>query len=215
MSGVRWAVDLGAENGGYYGTLPKYKYYRWRAEGHNTVIIQPSLDHNHDPFKVGKLKSMDHDDKCSYAIYDFTDKLAYKGATMWKRGYKINKVTGGCIVQDELKAKKMVEYYWNMHTLADIELINDGKSAILTQDGKKIQLNLISDKHLCFEARKAEPLPTSPQRTDPAESDNSKFKKLVVHAEGVKEINMAVEFISMDYVSSLKYTPLDMWNSEN
>ena len=49
-AGVRWATDLGADNynlPGYFSSLPGYStgprwnYYRLRAEGHNTLVINP------------------------------------------------------------------------------------------------------------------------------------------------------------------------------
>lgn len=221
MNGIRWAVDLGSEQGAYTGSLARIKYYRFRAEGHNTVLIQPSLDHNHNPFATGKLEKTEANDYSSYAIYDLTDKLRYKGCTSWRRGYKVDKETGNAMVQDELKASKYVEYYWNMHTEADITLSSDGRSAVLSDDINNIQILVTlhsDDKSLKFEKSEAVPLETSPQRTDSAESDNSSFRKLVVHKENVKQVNMAVEFTTLygeipAYITGFKN--LDNWKLEN
>ena len=57
-AGVRWAMDLGADDynlPGYFSSLPGYsagprwKYYRLRAEGHNTLVINPGGTPDQDP----------------------------------------------------------------------------------------------------------------------------------------------------------------------
>lgn len=211
LNGTRWVCDLGKEQATYTGSLERIKYYSFRAEGHNTVIIQPSVDHNHNPFAVGKLEKLEANDNMSYAIYDYTDKLAYKGCSSWKRGYKLDKEQGNVIIQDELTALKGVEYYWFMHTEADIELLPDKRSAIFTRDNKKVLVTLKSpDKSLKFEISEAIGLETSPPRIDPEENDNSKFKKLVVHAEDITKVDMSVELSPLygsepSYISEYNY----------
>ncbi len=54
--GVRWALDLGADDynlPGYWsrgGNGKRWTYYRMRAEGHNTLVLNPGMGPDQDPF---------------------------------------------------------------------------------------------------------------------------------------------------------------------
>ncbi len=214
MSGTRWAMDLGSEWLSYQGGVPRNQLYRFRAEEHNTVIAEPGAASDHNPFYTGKQERMDSNDVSSLAIYDFTDLLAYKGVDSWKRGIWLDKEKGSFMIQDELSAKRGVEYYWFMHTEADIKISEDGRSAVLTKDNKQISANLISDDDsLKFSVMEAAPLPTSPNPD--GQEDNSKVKKLTVHSDDIENVNMAVEFAPIygdtENAGRTELVSLDSW----
>ena len=215
MLGERWAEDLGAEQGSYGTTgTPRIHYYRCRAEGHNTVIVAPGAGFDHNPYACGKEVQHGENESSSYVIYDFTEELAFKGVTDWKRGILMDYDTKRVLVQDEMSMSKKTEYYWFMHTKADIEVSEDGRSAVLTQNNKQVLARLISsDKNLSFSVMDAAPLPTSPNPSH--QQVNEGVRKLTVHAEAVDRVNMSVELIPLygaETVSAeTSYTPLAKW----
>ena len=70
----------------------------------------------------------------------------------------------------------------------------DGKEAKIHKDGKTLKIVLRCDnKDAKFIKMEANPLPTSPQRVDEAESINTDFTKLCVHLEDVKDVKISIE----------------------
>ncbi len=81
--GQRWAADLGADNYGLPGYWDKdtggirWKVYRIRAEGHNTLVINPGSTHeDQHPTVKGKMIEFSSAGHHPFAIADLTD--AYK-----------------------------------------------------------------------------------------------------------------------------------------
>src|SRR6185436_3671178 len=76
--GVRWAVDLGADNynlPGYFGEQ-RWNYYRLRAEGQNTLVINPGAGPDQDSSAASRIVRFEMSDERSFAIADLTP--AYK-----------------------------------------------------------------------------------------------------------------------------------------
>ncbi len=196
MLGTRWALDLGSEWQTYVDLeTPRYKYYRYRAEGHNTVIINPdSSDYDHDATEYGSLKSYQTSDDSASVVYDFTPKLASKGADSWLRAMSVDRISGEVTVSDNLTSSEPMEYYWFMHTEADISISPDGKIATLTKDGKQIEARLVSDDaSLVFTQMSAEPLESSPAYGI-TQTENTGVTKLAVHGINVTAVDMEVVF---------------------
>lgn len=218
MLGKRWGLDLGSESGTYGSSgTPIYEYYRARAEGSNTVIIQPGYGADHDHKARAQQEKFETNVFSSYVIYDLTQQLEYKGAKSWRRGMKLDKMDNTVVIEDELSTSKSSEYYWFMHTEADIKVSDDGRSAVLSRDNRKIMAKLISnDKKLKFEVMDAVPLKTSP---NPSHQDkNDGVTKLTVHALDVTDVKMAVKFIPL-YGKEIdktdeEYINLDNWKLE-
>ena len=215
MLGKRWALDLGAEWQTYVDlSTPKHHYYRARAEGHNTVIIEPGEGRDHDPGAFGRQQQFASNHLSAFTVYDFTGELAYKGASSWRRGAFLDRETGAVLIQDELLAEKEIEYYWFMHTEAAITLSEDGKTAILTQGDRQIAARLISeDDSLTFSVMEAAPLATSPHPD--TQSDNSGVQKLAVYKTGTSAVYMAVQLVPMadgaPVCEAKAYTALADW----
>ena len=67
--------------------------------------------------------------------YDKSD-----GTTVAKsiiRGAKVDKVNGVVTIRDEIELVSSGDIYWFMHTDATIDIMPDGKTAVLSKDGKK------------------------------------------------------------------------------
>lgn len=215
MLGTRWALDLGAEHGTYVNlSVPRNHYYRFRAEGHNTVILNPDGGYEYDFTKArGIEKKFLQKEGFSLIVFDFTNLLASKGAEKWHRGARLNRKTGSVTIQDELEMKVESEFYWFMHTEAEIALSDDRQTAVLTKGDQQIEAHLISpDISLSFEVMAAVPLAMSP---NPKQEENTGVQKLTVHKCESTAINMAVEFVPRVQgnmiACSKDYTPLTGW----
>ncbi len=132
--GVQWTADLSLNSynsPGYFNyNGPRWTYYRKRAEGQNTLVINPGID-------GGQVKATSIFEKFSdvpnnsFSVLNMT--TAYLDAKSVKRGVKFdNKVV---LMQDEIETQKPVDIYWFMHTKAKITIEDNGKTARFQQDG--------------------------------------------------------------------------------
>lgn len=185
LMGVRWAYELGSDNytDAYLYEDGKWVFYRNRAEGQNALVINPdgSIDQNvNADCKIGDYKVNDNG---AYVTMDITDAYKDKGVDSVKRGFAMLNNYGALLVQDEIMSSLPVEAYTFMHTKAEIEVSEDGKSAILTQDGQKLRARILSPSEGVFIDMPADPLPSSPN--PPEAYPRNGFRKLAVHVENV------------------------------
>ena len=212
--GRRWAVDLGGDNynlPGYFGGK-RYDYYRLRAEGHNTLVIDPATGPDQDPQAACKIFRFASKPERAMALADLTAaypkraKRAQRGVALVDRRY--------VVVQDEIEAAKAakLDVWWFMHTPATVRLEDDGRKAVLALDGKKLEARILSPAAARFEVRPAEPLPTSPNPD--GQKSNAGIRKLAIHLPGVKSLRLAVVFVPRDgqgEVAPPEVRPLAEW----
>jgi hypothetical protein len=226
--GVRWGVDLGADNynlPGYFGKS-RWTYYRMRAEGHNTLVINPGTEPDQDPAAAAKITTFR---ERGVAIADLTP--AYKqharkvqrgiacqiGATNGKTSYDeslIAPVKQHILVQDEIETKAPADLWWFLHTPAEIQITENGTEAVLTRDKARLVARILSPANARFTRMAAEPLPTSPRPEK--QNNNSGVQKLAIHFENIENLTIAVSFSPVSenrapLNSSLKVTPLSQW----
>ncbi|MGZ8920852.1 MAG: heparinase II/III domain-containing protein, partial [Limisphaerales bacterium] len=120
-NGVRWAVDLGADNynlPGYFGKN-RWNYYRMRAEGHNTLVINPGVEPDQNPSAAPRITKFESSSAETIAIADLTAAYAHAASEV-KRGLSFS--ADRVLVQDEVQAREPAEVWWFMHTPAEIRL---------------------------------------------------------------------------------------------
>lgn len=224
-------------------------YYRSKGEGHNTVIANRQVTNvqktssakSYDMKRNGTSKFIktEFSDISSYALLDMTDTNdIYESAI---RGVKLDKLSNIIEIQDDFKAKTATDFLWSMHTYANIEISEDGKSAILTQNNQKIKATIINDCEYKFESLPAafdETYGTSVK--PPFETPNvvygdddpfyilhgkacdvlSDARKLAVRTEkgkDVKNFKLAVTF--QPYIEGntplVEYEPFKMWENKD
>ncbi len=212
--GYRWAVDLGADNynlPGYFGRQ-RWSYYRLRAEGHNTLVINPSQEPDQDPSAVAKIVRFVSSPDKSFAIANLT--TAYvRHAEKVLRGVMLDRKRRFVLVQDELALKQPGEIWWFMHTPAEVELSDDGRVATLTQGDAQLRAVLLSPENTRFSVMDARPLPTSP---DPAgQNPNKGVRKLAVNLREVKSARVSVALLPLRKGEEPRElpspSPLDSW----
>ncbi|MEI8290088.1 MAG: PA14 domain-containing protein [Verrucomicrobiota bacterium] len=219
--GYRWACDPGADNYlANYGS-PIDIYYRERAEGHNTLVINP--DANRDQ-NVGAMPPIllyashpDGDD--SYAVADLTS--AYDIAKVW-RGIKIFHNRSWFLVQDEIQASPAApatNVWWFMHFTTNLNVViqPNGQSVMMTQGSRRLWLTNLTGVG-AFAISNAVPLATSP---NPAgQSTNSNFQKLAINLANVTNTTLAILMVPLTTGQSAPTTnlpavvPLSIWASQ-
>lgn len=198
--GVRWAVDLGAGNynaPGYWEmgvSGGRWKYYRKRAEGHNTFVINPGNYPDQNVFARAKIEKFETNSNqtAALSIIDLSETYN-KDAFSAKRGLFLANNKTELLVQDEVRNRKPSDYWWFMHTDSAIEISADRKSAVLGNQGKRLYVQLLSEEGR-FSVMDAVPLPTSPVAD---QQPNSGIRKLVVHIENALDVNLAVRMVPL------------------
>lgn len=215
--GVRWAVDLGADNynlPGYFGAQ-RWAYYRLRAEGHNTLVINPGHGPDQEPSASASLVRYGSDSDAAFAIADLS--AAYsKHAKTVRRGIALIG-RKSVVVQDEIKGSNATNIWWFMHTPANIEIKQDGKSAVLSSGSQRLVVRMLAGPPTArFEVLRAGPLSTSPNPS--GQASNEQVRKLSVHIEGHPEATISIAIgLAEDGearpVREPSFLPLDSWGS--
>jgi hypothetical protein len=189
-AGVRWAMDLGADDynlPGYFGGQ-RWNYYRLRAEGQNTLVINPGQGPDQDPKANTRITRFASTPKRTFAIADLTPAYAKSASRVW-RGIELldrEKV----VVQDEIQAGKPIELWWFMHTPASVNIEDNGRTATLQQVGAQLHAEILSPSGASFQIMDAEPLPASPHPEKQAR--NERIRKLAIHLTDISNTRLAV-----------------------
>lgn len=150
--GVRWAYDLGYEDSSgeklsdFQGGT-RWKYYMHRAEGHNTLTINPTSGADQNPHGMAKLLSYSEEGKV--AEFDLTE-LYGEHITDAKRKVELDTQARQVIITDDISPTGKADIKWNMHTKQTIELINGGKEAKLSNGNKVLKAKIISPADAVF-----------------------------------------------------------------
>ena len=211
--GQRWAVELGADDynmAGYFGSQ-RWTYYRMRAEGHNTLVINPGKDPDQDPKAAAKILRFGSSPQNSFAIADLT--AAYtKDAVQARRGIAMLD-RRQILVQDEIETRKPSEVWWFLHTPAKVTLSADGHTATLALGGETLRVQIMAPAYGKFTVLDATPLPGLP---NPAvQNKNRGIRKLALRLDGVAKERIAVLLQPGTAAATApKLTALSDWRTE-
>jgi hypothetical protein len=188
--GARWAVDLGADDynlPGYFGKQ-RWTYYRLRAEGHNTLLLNPGDAPDQEPSAAARMLRFESKPERAFAIADLTPAYA-KHARSVQRGLALLD-RRAVLVQDEVQADKPADFWWFLHTPAKVTVNPGGARALLAQGNARLEARLLSPVGAKFEVLDAVPLPSSPQ--PPKQAQNRNVRKLAVHLPAQTDLRLAV-----------------------
>ncbi len=195
--GVRWALDLGADDynlPGYWSRGrhgSRWNYYRMRAEGHNTLVLNGGKGPDQDPLARARVVKFESKPLSAKAVLDLS--RAYRGgAASVKRGFFFSRKPGWVLVQDEVKPLKGkgLDLRWFMHTRAEIRVGRDGATAVLSRKGRRLEARLLEPRGAKFQVLPAEPLPSSPHPK--GQRKNGGVRRLSVHLGSRKFLRLAV-----------------------
>jgi hypothetical protein len=208
--GVRWFVDLGADNynlPGYFGGQ-RWNYYRMRAEGHNTIVLNPTNQPDQNPKAASKIVLFESQPHRAFAIADLTAAYALNAREV-RRGVALLD-REQVLIEDEVILEKPNDVWWFAHTSAQVKLGANGRTATLTQNGKSLVAQILFPPKATFQVLDAAPLPSSP---DPEkQNENSGVRKLAIRLENTAEVQIAVLFRTRPADSAVvKVTALKDW----
>ncbi|MDR1190921.1 MAG: heparinase II/III family protein [Verrucomicrobiales bacterium] len=215
--GHRWAEDLGRDDynlPGYFGR-ERWNYYRLRAEGHNTLVINPTAAADQDPQAVAKIIRFETTSGKTLAIADLTAAYARHGARSVTRGVVLHD-DKRVLVQDKIVLDQPGEIWWFMHTRAKVELTADGDGAILSfADGSKLNMWVGRQSAKSpLTVMDAWPLPASPQPAK--QGENKGVTKLALHWQDTAEVTVSVWFYAFNGQTApgiflVEEKPLEQW----
>lgn len=212
--GARWALDLGADNynlPGYFGGQ-RWQYYRLRAEGHNTLLLNPGAGPDQNPAAASRIIRFDSQPAKAVAIADLTAAYEPHARKVW-RGLTLRD-RNQVVVQDEIQCPHPAELWWFLHTPAAVKIEDDARTAVLQQIGAQLRAEILSPAGATFELRDAQPLPSSPHPD--RQASNEGVRKLAIHLAGITDCRLAVRLVPIPGADSRtveppKITPLSEW----
>ncbi len=214
--GVRWAIDLGKDS----YSLPDYwasndnrwRVYRTRAEGHNTIIINPDdtgIDMNLQA--TAKITEQKSSPGGAITVVDMTEALS-DNATAAKRGFYLTDNRKSLVVRDEITLKQPTDkLYWAMHTKADSAQI-DGSRVIISSGGKQLLVEFESNSDFEISFTQAKAMDGTP--TVEGENQNVGINKLMLKVTGSGNVNITAKLTPLDADASAisEYNiPIDQW----
>jgi autotransporter-associated beta strand protein len=193
-NGQRWAVELGADDyalPGYFSEPQRWTYYRMRAEGQNTLVINPGagVDQILRARAPVVLFATEPNPERSAVVMNLTP--AYAGATRVHRGFQLLNRRRHVLIQDEINYAAPAAVWWFMHFGADkaVAIEPDGTSATLSRGSDRLWLKILSGGGT-FQVRDAAPLPSSPSPA--GQNANTTFRKLAIHLPAVTQATLLV-----------------------
>ena len=189
-NGERFFTDLGNEN---YELENRQYSYRIRAEGHNTLVINPSQELDQQEGAECLITGFSGGNE-AFAVTDLTAAYEPCGAKSVIRGLKMIKDRECVIIQDEISLDTPGDICWFAHTKGEVAIADDGRTAVVTVGSEKLWVGLIS-KDGQFTVMNAELLPTS--RAVSNQTDNSDYRKLAIHLTDTKETIISVACIPL------------------
>jgi len=246
LDGVRFICDLGSDDYNlagfgsnsvkYFSNPYRFWYYRERAEGQNTLVIDPTKVNtsitgsgdanqgkNFDQLYSAnaQILAFESGENGAYAVVDMG--CAYTEATDDSiRGMLVTNNRSVVIVQDEIKFKRNThELYSFMHlnSSAKVEILNDGKSAKVTYKNKTMLVTLVTDGeengNITFGVMKAEYLPETGREPVQNEKAGSGYKKLYIHTTDCAEYRVAMVFQLLDDdIYEYTWTDIENWEAK-
>ncbi|MFC1766116.1 heparinase II/III family protein [Planctomycetota bacterium] len=217
--GETWAEELGSGHynaPGYWQYSPlgdRWNYYPKRAEGQNTLVINPSLEADQISDAQSPIISYHSQEDEVFAVTDFTD--AYRDhARKVQRGLYLCDDRKTLMIQDEVEVKGPGEIWWFMHTRAEITVQKNAQQVILEKNGKKLMASIQSSVPASFSVVEAVPLPSSPK--DKYWNPPAGLKKLAIHFENTKYLTLNVTFkeasVEMEGIDAdREIIPMNKW----
>ncbi|MBP3413033.1 MAG: heparinase II/III family protein, partial [Oscillospiraceae bacterium] len=217
--GEAWFVEMGKDD----YNLPNYMsrtnassgrwtYYRKRAEGQNTIVINPNSYGGQDVDATCQITDYQSTYDGGYATVNMKNAYDGNGATSMKRSLALFDDRSRVRLRDEISCSSASTIYWFAHTQANISISSDGKTATLTQNGKTLLAQIASPDEAKFTKMNAKPLSTSPNPS--GQNANEGYRKLVIKLTGTSKASITVFFTPI-LSESDKNKSLNTWGISN
>jgi len=195
-------------------TLPNYlNCYRVRDEGHNVVVINPDADYSMKWGGIGRIVEHGSTPDVGYAVGELSN--AYRDShrvRSYRRGAGLYRPGRVAVIRDELELDAPGEIYWFAHTRAEITVLDGGRVAVLTKNGKKLYATIVEGEGAEFSVLPAIPLPTSPEIS--GQNKNEGVSKLTVHIKNVASLRLTVAFgTAPAETNNPLFNPIQSWKN--
>lgn len=194
VGGVTWAEQLGLDRASYDArgnggaVSARWNYYRNRLEGHNTLTLDRDSTNDFRDAPGGSLSSSGTGAAGSFAVADLSAAQGAAAGT-WRRGVRVLPTSQQVVLQDEFTAPAGATARWGLHTSAQVEITQSGRSAVLYKDGQRLLVELSASSGIRLRATPAVPSAISPR---PEQEENTAVTKLVVDVPGGSSQTVAV-----------------------
>jgi hypothetical protein len=191
--GERWVIDCGTEKESYQrhrNKKERWEFYRLRAEGHNIPVINPGEDAGQTLDAVAPIISFRSSKEDATAVVDLSHAYSKSSHRLIRRFEMRDRAQ--IVVTDEVENNDHADFWWFLHTRAEIEIDFSLRKAVLTQNGKQLMVKIEDGPSMAeFDIMDARPLSTSPT---PEQEDNAGMRKLVVHMQDLLRFSLVVSF---------------------
>jgi hypothetical protein len=191
--GERWFIDSGLDHETYLthnNHIERPDFYRIRAEGHNTLVINPDKGPDQSPKATARVISFESRPERAQSVLDLSEAYAGKASKVLRTCTLTNRSRVSLI--DRVEADTPSEVWWFAHTEADVALDASRRRATLTRNGKRFIAEVADPSGAVFEVRDAAPLPTSPNPKPQA--DNEGRRKLAIRLAKARRVDLTVNF---------------------
>lgn len=121
----------------------RWNVYNVSSRSHSVPLIQNRNQQIYVPTVFEKYVS--HPDR-AFAVLDLTSAYSEQGVDQVKRGLRMLAGRSAFLIQDEYRLSTSQHLAWGMSTDADIEILDEGRSAVLSKNGKQICLNILDSE---------------------------------------------------------------------
>ena len=216
--GVRWTSDLGKDRYSLTGyESPKaednrrFKIFRLRPDGHNTLLINPkTTDMGYEFEKTATIKTSAASSQ-AMAVVDMTSLVSTK-ATTAKRGILLTDDRKNLVVRDEVNLKNQSDLYWVMYTQNSADNISiSGNTALITAKniyGETVYLKMEFASSLNGTLKKQSAAPWNLAPTISGQKDNDDYTRIVYEIKGAKgNVNITVKLTPQKQKNETDSTP--------
>ena len=181
--GERFIMDPGPDDYNLPGGV--FNRYRYRAEGHNTLVVNPDAGFDQREEGRGVMTCFGSSpDECK-AVCDMTDAYREK-VNRLERTVALTEGRTKVVITDQVDAAEPVQLYWFAHTEAEIELLEDGRSAVLEINGKQLLAEILSDEQCGVKWTVMDPKPLPDTPIIAGQAQNEGIRKLAIYVPQFK-----------------------------
>ena len=196
--GDRFITDFGPED---YGLGLKFQPYMNRAEGANVYIINPSddyIDQLVDAYCY--FERYETNEVSALAVTDMTAAYGDKVKSA-VRGMKMTNNRTSVILQDEIEFSAPSDFYWGIHTPADVTLSEDKKTANLSIRGNQMEVKIMGEDGE-FSLGEAKALPET--HREKGETMHPDITKLIIRMKDVTDVDLRICFTPKGYANNVE-----------
>jgi hypothetical protein len=163
----------------------RFRIFRLRPDGHNTLLIDPNPSDPGYEFEKTAVISTESSETQAKTVVNMTDLVSSKASSA-QRGFLLTDNRRSLVVRDEVVLKKASDLYWIMYTPQNVKI--NGSSAILSSiDDESVQLRLDLTSSAKGTLYKESAAPWSLAPTVEGQAKNEDYTRIVYKITGASD----------------------------